>query len=363
MIKKNLIFFLPNFSYGGAGNSIVNICRNINKDKYKVFIVSLKNNFYKKELNKFCEEIIQIDSSTTLLSLRKIKNYLAKFDKNKTLIVSNINYANALFVLYFKKIYKYKLILIERTPLQELFTYFSAKDFFKKLVIKFIIKFFYKNADKIIANSKKTADDFSKFTNKKCLYVYPLTLNSLKIFKKKKLNKKGNINFITISRLSKEKNLFEILSAIKILGNKRNFLYIIGDGEEKNKLNQFIKKNKINSKIINYSEKNKKRIFNISKLYICSSYYEGFPNAVVEAINNNIPILSSNNHGGINEILLNQKGGEIYKLGNKYNLSNKINKILNNYDYYTKKTFVAKKKLGRFTKNNIKNYEKIFDQV
>jgi len=28
--KKNLIFFLPNFSSGGAGKSILNICKNLN---------------------------------------------------------------------------------------------------------------------------------------------------------------------------------------------------------------------------------------------------------------------------------------------------------------------------------------------
>ena len=100
------------------------------------------------------------------MSLNKIKHYLKKFDKKDTLIVSNINYANALFVIYFKVIHKFKLILIERTPLQELFTYFSFKDFTKKLIIKFIIKFFYKKADKVIANSRKTANDFTKFTKK-----------------------------------------------------------------------------------------------------------------------------------------------------------------------------------------------------
>ena len=32
-MKKNIIFFLPNFGAGGAGQSILNICKNINKKK------------------------------------------------------------------------------------------------------------------------------------------------------------------------------------------------------------------------------------------------------------------------------------------------------------------------------------------
>jgi len=31
-MKKNLIFFLPNFDAGGAGNSILNICKYYNKN-------------------------------------------------------------------------------------------------------------------------------------------------------------------------------------------------------------------------------------------------------------------------------------------------------------------------------------------
>ena len=363
MDKKNIVFFLPNFSYGGAGNSILNICKYLNKKKYKIFVLSINNNFYKNELSKYCQEVVQINAVSTLMSLNKIKHYLKKFDKKDTLIVSNINYANALFVIYFKVIHKFKLILIERTPLQELFTYFSFKDFTKKLIIKFIIKFFYKKADKVIANSRKTANDFTKFTKKKCQYVYPLTIKKIERYKRKKLNRKGIINCMTISRLSKEKNLIEILSSMKDLNNKRIFFNILGNGDEKNNLKKFIRENKISSKIFSYSEKNKYKLFKICKLYICSSYFEGFPNAIVEALNNNIPVLSSNNHGGINEILSNNKGGETYKVGNKHDLIYKIKKILDNYGHYTKKTLFAKKKLSRFTNKNIKNYEKIFDQV
>ena len=43
MKKKKLIFFLPEFVKGGAANSIYSLCRNINKKKYQIFIICLKN--------------------------------------------------------------------------------------------------------------------------------------------------------------------------------------------------------------------------------------------------------------------------------------------------------------------------------
>ena len=48
MNKKNIVFFLPNFSYGGAGKSILNICKNLSKKKYDIFVISLNKNYYKK---------------------------------------------------------------------------------------------------------------------------------------------------------------------------------------------------------------------------------------------------------------------------------------------------------------------------
>ncbi len=363
MTKKNLVFFLPKFTQGGAGQSILNICKNLNKKKYEIYIISLKKNFYQKELKKYCKEVVKINSQSSLSSLSKIKFYLRNFDQKKTLLISNINYANALFVLYFKIFNNFKLVLIERTPLQELFTYFSFKDKFKKFIIKFIIKYFYRYSDTIIANSKKTADDFSTFSKKRCKFIYPLTIEKILKVKNRSLINKKKIRLVSIGRLSQEKNYEELLLALKNLKNNSVTLNIVGNGDMKKRLISIIKKNRLSAKIQNYTNNNKHNALNASHIYICCSLFEGFPNAVVEAINYNIPIISSNNHGGINEILLNGKGGEIYQSRNSYELAIKIKYVIKNYEKSFNKTIFAKKSLNRFSKKNIKQYEKIFDKI
>ena len=107
----------------------------------------------------------------------------------------------------------------------------------------------------------------------------------------------------------------------------------------------------------------KHKLLKNCNLYICSSLYEGFPNAVVDALNYNMPVISSKNHGGINEIILNNRGGELYDVGNQNQLAKKIFHISRNYNSSIKKTFIAKKFLNRFTKSNIKKYENLFDKV
>ena len=76
-----------------------------------------------------------------------------------------------------------------------------------------------------------------------------------------------------------------------------------------------------------------------------------------------MPVISSENHGGIKEILLNGKGGDFYELGNIKDLSNKICNIVNNYKMGLKKNKKARDNLDRFSTNNIKKYEKIFDRT
>ena len=100
-----------------------------------------------------------------------------------------------------------------------------------------------------------------------------------------------------------------------------------------------------------------------SHIYINSSHFEGFPNAVVDAINNNLPIISSKSHGGINEILLNGRGGTFYNQNNYSELSQKILWVKSNYKKCQRKNKLAKKYISRFTNINNQKFEKNIDKL
>ena len=55
-----------------------------------------KSTFYKNELSKYCQEVVQINAVSTLLSLHKIRNYLKKFNKNRVFL-KNTSYCLFLF--------------------------------------------------------------------------------------------------------------------------------------------------------------------------------------------------------------------------------------------------------------------------
>ena len=102
-------------------------------------------------------------------------------------------------------------------------------------------------------------------------------------------------------------------------------LILIGYGPEYNNILNLSKKLNISKKIIIFKKLNNPYPYiKKSDLLVLSSKYEGMGNILVEAITLGIPIISSNCNSGPSEILLNGKGGDLFKISDYDELSKKI---------------------------------------
>ena len=177
--KKNY-FFLPNFSEGGAGNSILKLCKFLKKKlKIEILVVSLGKNSYKNSFLESNIEVIEIQKTKLIFAINDLEKLIKTLiDRGEKLIfVSNINYANLISSIFFQKFIsrKFKLILIERTPIEEL-NY--GKNFVQKKIknriIKFLIRYFYKKASCIIANSTGVAKSLQTHVKHKIQVINPI---------------------------------------------------------------------------------------------------------------------------------------------------------------------------------------------
>ena len=177
--QKTYLFFLPNFGVGGAGNSILKICENLKKKNNEIIIISLGINYYKKRFKKINVKIIELPFRRLMGSISKLKQIISKYLKNekKVIFISNINYANVASCIFFKKFKSFKnfkLVLFERTPIQELDHHKNMINYFKNKIIKFCIKFFYKEAHHVIGNSLNVSRDLEKICNRTILTFNPI---------------------------------------------------------------------------------------------------------------------------------------------------------------------------------------------
>jgi len=361
MKKKNIFFLLPVFIYGGAGQSIKRIILNLNKNKYKINVICLGRCDYKKELKKKSVKIYEINKKKLILSIGKIKQILQKNEKEEKILISNIHYTNVLSLLFFRKIKNLKIIVNERTAIKELDIYFGTIDFIKKKIIKFLIFFLYRYSDSVITNSTKASFDLRKIINKKVNTIFSPSFINVPNFKKHKNNTK---NIITITRLSIEKNIITLLKAVELIKNENFILKIVGDGNQKEILKNYVKNIKIEKKVkfIGF-EKNIDQHLKNSDLYINCSFFEGFPNSVVEALCYKVPVICSKSHGGIHDILKKNKFGYLSELNEK-SFSVLILKFLKSDTSFKKKTLLAQNAIKKFNlKECVNGYEKIFDKI
>ena len=191
--KINIIFFLPAFKKGGAAYSIYKLCKNLNKKKFKIYILCLGKCEIKKDLNKFVEEIIELKINRVFKSFFYLNEFIKKIyqkNKSKTIFISNHHYANVITIMSLKRFKNLKIILTERTSLEQLKIYYGIFDFFKKLLILTLVRFTYKYANLIIANSKREANDISEYCKCFTKYIYPPSFKKYYVLKKNKSYKK-----------------------------------------------------------------------------------------------------------------------------------------------------------------------------
>ena len=220
-----------------------------------------------------------------------------------------------------------------------------------------IWKLFSRNVYKVTCPTKSTFNRIveSKIFDKEKIFLLRDPIINIKNIlenKNKKLDKDiSNTKYILgIGRLTIQKNFSLLLNFyIKLIKKYPEYkLYILGDGEERNKLNNIINKNKLNSKVFLLGYQN--NIFKYLKhadCFILSSLWEDPGFVLAEAAATNTNIISSDCPNGPNEIVNNKDF--LFTNGSVENL-------LNKFEIFKNKSVVDLKNQKINIKKRIKSY-------
>ena len=153
-------------------------------------------------------------------------------------------------------------------------------------------------------------------------------------------------------RLTRQKNFSYLISEFSnfLKQNNEFVLLILGDGEERNKLEKQIIENKLQKNIFLIGHVNNVfKYFKKGEAFILSSLWEEVGFAMVEAALTNLFIISSNCPNGPTEFLSEGKYGVLFKNGVRGELSNSLIKYVN-LKNIKKHKFEIKKKTKQYTK-------------
>lgn len=330
---KTLIIFNPSIEDGGVEKNLF-LISNYLADKIKNIIL-ISTSFKKKNL--FSKKI-----HFSYIYFKFLENYkrLPKYFLCIVLLIFNIIKHNRKVVIFSFQANIYAIIVAKLFNIQVISRSNTAPAGWNKNFVKQkIFNFFFKRTELIIVNSyefKKQMDKIYSIKSKVILNPFDFTNIKKKSVQKINYNfyKKNHLKLINVGRLVDQKDQLTILKAVHyaLKNNKKIQLLIIGKGEKKKELEEYIKKNNLskNIKLIGY-KKNPFKYIRAADIFVLSSKFEGFPNVLIESIFLKRGIISSNCPTGPNEILKNGKYGDLFEIGDYKTLGNII--INYNKDY------------------------------
>lgn len=364
-MAKKIYLFCPTINDGGLEKTL-SIYANFLADNFETVLVT--NTFNNKRLKKLSKKVKIINfKEKFFLKNRLLNNIFCIYKifrfKKKNLVIFSFHDHFFLCLLKFFKI-KFKLIIRTQTSIINGFNKDEEKNIKKKFFFRNIVTIFYKFTDLVITFSeknKKFLKNKIKVKKVEVIHNYFPRYNTIK-----KIKKIYNVFFM--GRLVPDKDpIFFLKNCLELSKKIRFNIFIVGKGECFNEIKSLIKNNNYNKKKImlyGFIPDAMKRLNTKADVICITSKFDGTPNVLGEAVSYNIPCLAPRNVGLSNLILLNGKGGYLYKPNSDNNFQVKLESILLNYRRAIKKSNLAYKKLERFGyKNTLIKLKRCINEV
>lgn len=325
----NVCFLSGDMSRTGGTERVLSIIANeLSKkdDKFNIHILSITNesnsSYFALNKNIKTERILKNkDVNFKKHYFQVVKGIRQYIKKNKIDILIDVEVIASLFSIPATRFTKTKLISWEHFNFYE-DNGSNLRVYARKLVARF--------ANCIITLTEQDKENYLNNLNikGKVDYIY----NPIE----KVNNCDYNIDskqIISVGRLTYQKGFDMLCEVAKdVLKDNPEWKWIIlGDGEDKEKLESKIKEYNLQGKLILKGKvSNVEDYYKNSSLYVMTSRFEGLPMTLLEAKTYKLPIVSFNCLTGPSEIVKNNVNGLLINPENVEAMSNKLNILLKN---------------------------------
>ena len=347
-MQKKIYLFCPSIHDGGLEKTL-SIYANFLSKHFKVNLIT--NSFNSRRLKTINKNVKIINFKNKFFLQNRIANNLFcilktfMMNEKKLVIFSLHDHFFLCFLKFFKL--NFKLIIRTQTAIINEKNKDEENNIKEKFFFRNFITFFYKYSDLVITFSEQNKlflKNKIKVKNVEVIYNY---------FPQKKAQKKTKeiYNIYFVGRLVPDKDPIFFLKNCLSLSKKIQFnICIVGKGSCYGTLKLMSKKD--NVKIYGYVENGIKKLNKQIDAICVTSKYDGTPNVLGEAVAYKIPCLAPKGVGLSNLILLNGKGGYLYKPNSDNDFKVKLRSLLLNYKKAIYKSKLSYKELKRFGYNN-----------
>ncbi len=324
MGKKKLAIVTYSLVTGGTEKITAYIANHIPLDVYDVTLILFTTE----------NKVWEINNGITIVDLNRInsrkgilKLYLTLVKLKPEIIFSTLTVTNVIVSLIKPFLFfKCKFILRESTILSVNNERLKNKYFYNG-----IIRLIYPSFDKIIAQSDDMILDLVKNYNIPSSKIIKINnpITNVRGLNSKIYNSKHPV-FITIGNLRPEKGYDRMIEMLARLKFEFTY-YIIGDGEMRHSVECAIKKYQLTENVVITGRiSNTHDFLKLADIYLQTSYYEGFPNALIEAIECGLPAIAYDAPGGTSEIIIDGENGYLVRNGDVSAFVEKLSHLIRN---------------------------------
>ena len=354
---------------GGPASFVPKIAKYLINKGHNVKIICLSDKehlTYKDDIN-----VIRINRNSPIIFrwLKTIVKIYSNSKKSDLIFVNGLGTETTIANLFIRKKVIRKIVgdpvwerVYNKNLIDESFDDFQENNHGLSISLQKMIRNWSINKSNLIITPSQHLKNFiDKIGFDKNIFVIN---NGVNIEQHNKVVLENNIiQLLVVSRLVSQKNIDSIIKAVKVMENENIILNIVGDGSEINNLKLLVKKYELDKKInfIGKIENTKlNEYLKNADIFIQASNYEGLPHSILEAMNFEIPILSTD-VGGCSVLLNKGERGYIIPMPvSEVEISEGIRKIINNKNEAKSKAKLAKNYLNQ--EHNFNTNAEIYDE-
>lgn len=307
---------------------------------YKVYVVA-KNDYLENEENQlqYCDEFINVDFDRKILSKGNYKAYkqIQKIlsDTHFDIIHCHTPAAGAITRLAARKTRKQGTKVIytahgfhfyKGAPLKQ-WMYYPIEKWLARFTDTLIT---INKEDYTLANTKfKTHVEFVNGVGvDQSRFVFN---ENTRIQKRNELGiNDDTVMILSIGEIIKRKNHKVIIDAMAGIENPHVRFYIAGDGEDRQKLERYVEKHNLQTKVVFLGHRfDIPELLNATDIFAFPSIHEGLPIALIEAMFSQKPLICSNIRGN-NDLVIDGENGIMVTYDNVEGYLHGIEVLINN---------------------------------